>query len=240
MSGQGKHAAHCEAVTNARRALEQEQQTMRDRKLSPSGGSGMLPPHGYEQRRFAIVKAILETKTFYAARSTAQNVRDILRIGYIDVMGLGSMLPAMYLRLGRDQASYDLVKMWDLMDDEDDEMDWSYLDVVNADVFESPRYLRGGSLQLGQQFEVALLKMRLLLDLVGLRSSNYITQKLPQELLDRVKFFTASTDVIRNDPEIMSGTKCNYSDLIFELSGQIDELYAAVDKTNMYFWDALL
>ncbi|KAL8854155.1 MAG: hypothetical protein Q9221_001077 [Calogaya cf. arnoldii] len=192
-----------------------------------------------------MVKAVLETETFGGAKSAAQNVRDILRIGNDDIMSLVCMLPAMYLRLGRDQASYDLVKMWDLapsvpIDDEDEELDWSYLDVVKADVFESPRCLRDGSLLLGQQVEVALLKIRLLMDLMALRNANYVALKLPQELFDRVKFFIASTDVIRNSPGILSGTKYNYSDLILELPCQIDELYDAVDKTNTYFWDCLL
>ncbi|KAL8976145.1 MAG: hypothetical protein Q9205_007795, partial [Flavoplaca limonia] len=89
--------------------------------------------------------AILEIKTLDAVSSAAEHVRDMLRLNRSDNMGVRDMLPALYVRLGRDQDAYDFIK-WNGTTGSSRYYDWGnmdlpYLDVVDADVFESPRYL---------------------------------------------------------------------------------------------------
>lgn len=192
--------------------------------------------------RFALVEAMLKIKTFDTVKSAAEHIRDMLRLCRSDNMGVRDMLPAMYLRLGRDQDAYDFIKWYETMGNESDydwgDMDLPYLDIVNADVFESPSYLCGKYHNVAYLVSVALLKIRLLLDLVALLNAGCLGPKLPRELLDRVKYFIPTTEPVRKNREIMSST--NYTDLIVKLSSQVDELYVAVAKLNKHFWPALL
>ncbi|KAL8901919.1 MAG: hypothetical protein Q9207_004960 [Kuettlingeria erythrocarpa] len=249
-----KHASLCKAVKRASSVVERGEQALRDEP-----GDGVFNPanpfetsvghfweilstRDYMRTRFALVEATLKLKSFDAVKSAADHIRDMLRLCRSDNMGLRDMLPALYLRLGRDQDAYDFIKWFETTGHESDydwgDMELPYLDVVNADVFESPSYLCGIYHNVAFLVNVALLKIRLLLDLVALLNAGCLRPKLPQELLDRVKYFIPSTEPVRKNREVMSMVK--YTDLIVKLSSQVDELFSAVDKQNKYFWPALL
>ena len=249
-----RHAAHCKAVKQARNALDREEQTLRDDPgdglFSPANPFetsighfwGILSTRDYMRARYALIEAILKIKTLDAVSSAAEHIRDILRLCRSDNMGVRDMLPAIYLRLGQDQDAYDFIKWYRTKGSAGDydwgNMDLPYLDVVDADVFESPRYLCGKWPTFGYLVCVTLIKIRLLLDLVALLNAGCLAPKLPPELLDRVKLFIPSTGPVWKNHEILSRT--DYSDLIVKLSSQVDELYVAVIKVNKHFWPALL
>ncbi|KAI4265679.1 MAG: hypothetical protein L6R38_009249, partial [Xanthoria sp. 2 TBL-2021] len=248
------HGINCKAVNRARNLLDREEQTVRDEpggdlftpanpfETSVGHFWGVVSTHNYMRARYALIEAILKIKTFDAATSAAEHMRDMLRLCRSDHLRVRDMLPALYLRLCRDQDAYDFMKRYSTtgFSGEYDcgDTDIPYLDVVDADVFESPRYLCGNRANLAYLVCAALLKIRLLLDLVALSNSGCLAPKLPRELLDRVKLFIPSTIPVRKNREIMSRT--DYSDMITELSGQVDELYVAIAKINKYFWPALL
>lgn len=84
---------------------------------------------------------------------------------------------------------------------------------------------------------VALLKIKLLLDLRALRNSAFLGGKLPRELVDRTKHFIPSSEIISKYDEIMYST--DNTDRIRILSGQVDVLFDAVTEANAHFWAAL-
>ena len=253
MIDRDNHATRCKTVKRARGHMEREQQKLRDSPgtfLMPANPFetavgrfwGLLDTRDYMRARYGLVEALLKFKTFDAVKSAADHIRDMLRLCRSDNMGVRDLLPALWLRLGRDQDAYDFVK-WYATTGNDSHYDWGdmdlpFLDVVNANVFESPKYLWGRWPDLSQLLCVALLKIKLLLDLKALQNSAFLAIKLPPELADRVRLFIPMSEIIWKDGNIMSNI--HQRDRIEDLSHQIDTLFVAVTKANSHFWPALL
>ena len=141
--------------------------------------------------RFALVEAILKIKTFNAIQSALDHLRDMLRLCRSDNMGVRDLVPALFLRLGRDQESYDFVK-WYATAGQASDYDWGdmslpFLNVANADVFEPVDYMCGKYLNLSHTVAVTLLKIKVLLDLKDLQNSTQLDKIIPQEVVDNIK-----------------------------------------------------
>ena len=188
------HADECKDIKRARAAFERAEQKLRDmpgdwmtpaNPLENSVGHfwGVLETRPYMRARYGLVEALLVVKTHEAVKSAAEHIRDMLRLCRSDNMGVRDLLPALYLRLGRDQDSYDFVKWWATCDP-DGHYDWGnmdlpYLNIKDADVFESPDYLCGKFPDLSHLVCVTLLKIKLILDLKALRNSAFLATRLP-------------------------------------------------------------
>lgn len=153
---------------------------------------GIMETRGYMRARYALVEALLKIKTYAAAEAVHGHLMDMLRLCRGDNMGVRDLVPALDLRLGRDQECYDFCKWWATTDQKGDydwgNMDNPYLDVKNADVFEPPLesfVSKYGSLS--YSVAITLLKIRLLMDLRALQNSSMIRSKVPQEILDSVR-----------------------------------------------------
>ncbi|KAL8718587.1 MAG: hypothetical protein Q9225_004289 [Loekoesia sp. 1 TL-2023] len=255
VSDRDQHAPVCEKVERARAKVDHKEKVLRDEpgdgpstsanpfETSVGHFGRILPTHDYICARYTLVKAILEIKTFDAADSAAEHIRDMLRLCRSDHMGFRDLLPALYLRLGRDQEAYDSIKWYETTDDSSiydwDDMDLPYLDIVNADVFESPQYLGEKYPSLANLVCVDLLKVKMLLDLKNLQKSAFLKDtRLPQELIDRIRYFIPLSNIIRNNAKIMSTT--NYHPRMRELFGQAGFLYETVNLFNPHFWPALV
>lgn len=167
----------------------------------------------------------------------------MLRLCRYDDMEFRNLLPALYLRLGRGQEAYDFVIWYETTGSSSnynwDDIDLPYLDIVNADVFESPQYLGEKYPSLANLVCVDLLKVKMLLDLKNLQKSAFLKDtRLPQELVDRIQYFIPLSNIIRNNIKIMSTT--NYHPRMRELFGQAGLLYEAVNLFNTHFWPALV
>ena len=108
-------------------------------------------------------------------------------------------------------------------------MSLPYLDIKNADVFESPRkhFVRESG-SLSHTAAIALLKIRLLIDVRTLQNSSMISYKIPREIFDSVRRQLVSSSVVAEIKDIMSS------------HDQVQDLYAAVKNLNQYFWPILL
>lgn len=204
---------------------------------------GILSTRDYMRARYGLVVALQKIKTYDAVKAAADHVRDMFRLCRSDNMGLRDLLPALYLRLGRDQEAYDFVKWYETLGSKSD-YDWGdmsapFLNITDADVFESPQYLCGQFPSLANMVCVALLKFKLLSDLKALQNtSTLLSRKLPQELLDRVKCFVPTSEIIRKNNELVSST--DYTNQIRTLSYHVDNLFDSIAKANGYFWSALI
>ncbi|KAF2436201.1 hypothetical protein EJ08DRAFT_645208 [Tothia fuscella] len=194
------------------------------------------------RKRFALVEDILVVGTFDAVASGLDHLMDMLRLCRGDNMGVRDLVPGLLLRLGRDQECYDFVKWWGTEGQRGD-YDWGdtdlpYLDVKDADAFESPSYMCGSYLSLPGTVATTLIKAKLLLDLQDLQKSSLLSNKLPQELVDNTKGFLPRTSIIAG--ERISWNPDDNTARIEELNSQLDELYKAVKKYNPHFWPALM
>ncbi|MCJ1459212.1 hypothetical protein MMC28_009589 [Mycoblastus sanguinarius] len=240
-----RHARECKAVKNFMSHVEREEQlTLADlfetsvgRFWAISENRDLLPA------RYMLVEALLEIKTFEAVECAADHLHGMLRLSCSDKLGVRHLLPAILLRLGRDQQCYDFVKWWANNDPDGNlyglgDPSLPFLDVVDANVFESPQYLCVDFPDLSHIVSVTLLKIKLLLDLKVLQNSAFLVKKLPQELLEMVRRYIVASKIIWKDGNIMS--LVNLADIIQKLSLQVDTLFKAVGKANKHFWTALI
>lgn len=115
---------------------------------------------------------------------------DMLQLSRSDNLGVRHVVPALMLRLNRDQECCDFVEWWSTTGNNGD-YDWGnmkspYLDIKNDDVFEPVEYLCNGwnlLCDLSHVVAVTLLKIKLLLDLTALQNSAAVGEKGPREIL---------------------------------------------------------
>lgn len=141
-------------------------------------------------------------------------------------MGMRGLVPAMLLRLGRDQECYDFVKWYGTTGRGDydwGDMNQPFLDVKGADMLESPKYLCEEFPDLGNIVAITLVKIRLLL---AVRAGSEA-----KELLQSSPTFSK----IDGKP----GRKAR-EEIITVLKSHVKMLYKAVAQANVYFWPALL
>jgi hypothetical protein len=167
---------------------------------------GILETRTYMSLRYALIEAILKVKTRNAVQAALDHARDMLRLCRSDNLGVRNCVPALYLRLGRDQEAYDFCK-WYVTEGSRSDYDWGdmdlpFLSVRNADVFEDVGEFDGKYPDPGHIIPVILIKIRLLLDVEALHNSAAISDKIPREVLDQVREQLV-TNVVVKEKKIM-------------------------------------
>ena len=84
---------------------------------------GITETRPYMQARFALVESLLAINTTEAVQEGHSNVMDMLRLCRSDDIGVRDLVPALFLRLKRDQECYDYVK-WYNTSGQDSHYDW--------------------------------------------------------------------------------------------------------------------
>lgn len=164
---------------------------------------------------------------------------DMLRLCRSDGMGMRSLVPALYIRLGRDQEAYDFVKWWATTAEKRD-YDWAnmgepYLDVHGADVFEAliKKWTRTRFTDLSHLVAIMLTKVRVLLDLQAIQTARNTPDG--QETAGQLVSVIATSR-----PEIIQATTEEIVELSNKLEMQTVELYGAIKAYNSQFWDLLV
>lgn len=247
------HAKKCNAVKRARNKFEKEEQRLRDfpgdfmcsaNPLETGVGHfwGLLETRDYMRSRYGLSEALLEIQTLSAVNAATEHIRDMLRLCRSDNMGVRDKYSACLLRLGQDQECYDVIKWWATTGNSST-YDWGneslpYLDIVDADVFESPTYMCSEFPDLSHLVCTTLLKIKLWKDLGAVGSATFLEKRLPRELVDRIKYFVPRSDILRKNGIIT--TSGQRLELISRLETQVDMLFKATAKNNRHFWPALI
>jgi hypothetical protein len=247
------HKAGCSGISKAQALVDEEEQELRNHP-----GDWMTPPHlfdnsvgrfwgimatrDYMRARYALVEAKKKVKTRDSVQAQLEDIMDLLRLCRSDNLGLRQLAPALMLRLDKDQEAYDFIKWWATTGDSDDydwgDMDLPFLDVKDADVFESAEPFSGRRINLSETVAVLLLKIKLLRDLTTLQNSFLLGVKVPREMLDRIQTHIPRSPIIAKNREIME--RKSHRLIIEVLQDQVDELYWSVDRHNVHFWRAML
>ena len=190
--------------------------------------------------RCVLAKALLRIGTYEAVETAEGHFMEVLRLDRSDKMGIRNRVPALKLRLGRDQECYDFCKWWATVDWSNiGDLSQPYLDIQNADVFERPpeglNRSRGG---ISHCVAITLLQIKLLVDVSSLQRSFEAGIKLPEEVFRRIRELVVRTSVVAENRDIMSAE--GHEPLLKELEYQIRSLYTAVKILNRHFWPALL
>ncbi|KAE8351304.1 hypothetical protein BDV28DRAFT_137353 [Aspergillus coremiiformis] len=248
------HKSACSIIRRRRATMDQEEQALRNCPgdfMMPAGDAfvncvghfwGLLDTRDYMRARFGVVEAMSQIKSEESVHSQLDHSTDLLRLCRSDNMGVRGLVPALMLRLNKDQDCYDFLKWWNVINDDFcydwGNMDLPYLDIKNADAFESASQFCREYLELSHVVAITLLKIKMLFDLVRLEESTRVLgTKLPREIFDLIQSSLPQSPVVASNREIMSGT--GRREMIEELEDQIDDLYEAVDDGNRYFWPGL-
>jgi hypothetical protein len=247
------HKSACNTIARATALVGVEEQKLRnhpgDILMDPNPFEnsvghfwGIIETRDYMRARFALTEALQKVKTRHSAQAQLDHFMDMLRLCRSDNLGVRWIVPGLMLRLKKDQECYDFVKWWNITGERGDydwgDMDLPHLDIKNADVFESVEYLCGEFIDLHQKLAIALLKIKLMIDLTALTNSGLVGHKVPQEILDRIKTHIALSPIITENKDIME--RKDHTAVIEELITQVHMLYGAVENANQHFWPALL
>jgi len=254
LADRGDHKRACNAVKKTQSSMVIEERILRD-----SPGDFMTPPNLFEEHaghfwgildtrtymraRYALVEALLKIKTYTAVEAAHDHIMDMLRLCRGDNMGVRDLVPALKLRLGKDQECYDFC-VWYATTGQEGDYDWGdlelpFLDVKNADVFEPVlKHTLHEYGELSHTVGLTLLKIRFLSIVRALRNASMLAERVSQELLDAICLQLVSGTLIAEREDIVNSS--NHMAIIRKLQGQIKMLYRAVNAQNEHFWPALL
>lgn len=252
IADRSNHKDECNGVKKSRKVLERE-----ERELRAAPADFMMPANVFEERvgyfwgihgtrqymraRFDLVDKLVKIKTVDAVKAAFDHIMDMLRLCRSDNMGLRFMVPALFIRLGNDQECYDFLKWYATTGSRGDydwgDMDLPFLDIRDADVLESVSEFTVEYADLGHVIPLMLIKMRLLRNVKSLNNSDFLYDRLPPEIVDRIskeiggKILAKRKDILMNKDQDV---------LIENLEKQLQELFTFVKKTNKYFWPGIL
>ncbi|KAL8736543.1 MAG: hypothetical protein Q9181_002392 [Wetmoreana brouardii] len=200
----------------------------------------------YMRARFALLEALLKINTYAAVKAAHWHAMEMLRLCRGDNMGIRDLVPAMYLRLGQDQACYDFCKWWVTKGDESDydwgNLDLPYLNVKDADVLEPlPRSIFSPYGDLSLTVAVALLKIRLLSTVRALLNCPILANRsprIPQEILDAIRSQLLGGTCLAGHTAVTSMS--DQKAAMRKLEQQVHELYTTVEVKNKHFWRILV
>lgn len=237
----------CNAVKKARNVLEEEEQFLR--RFMPvdvfetevGNFYEIIATQGYIKARYSLVCKLVKINTYDAVKAARDNAMEMLRLCNLDHVGVRMIVPALFIRLGKDQECYDLIKWYTIaaprgMKSLDD---WRnkivpFFDIKDADVFES---LDGHFLSFEFAVALVLIKIRLLNDIRMLQSTFFMYDQLPlpPELVDRIRKEAIAGEIVSKRQDIFK--RNNHRRSIRELVEEIQHLFMFVDQR---FWLYLL
>jgi uncharacterized protein YoxC len=206
---------------------------------------GILDTRDYMRARFALVRCMGVIQNVQSIQAQLDHLMDMLRLCRSDNMGVRHLVPGLMLRLHKDQECYDFIKWWAVVS-ANSQYDWGdtdlpYLDIKNADVFESVEPFRRKFPDLSHLVCLALLKVKLLFDLLRLEeSTSSLGQTVPREILDLIQSSIPQSPIVLASRNIMTGDSDTRRALIEKLKKQVDDVFEAVQKANEHFWPALI
>jgi hypothetical protein len=251
------HPAHkkaCSKIDKARKSMDIEEQRLRafegdmlsmaDPFTNGVGHFwGIMETRTYMRLRFALVEALQQVGTRESVEAQLHHLQDMMRLCRGDNMGVRHYVPALLLRLDRDQECYDFVKWYETVGRRSDydwgDMDLGFLDLKGEDAFEEVQYLCGEYGEVSFLLSALLLKIKLLLDLQNMGAVvKEHGDKVPNEILDEIKRKVVRSPIILEHREILESK--DHSGLVAKLKRQIKALYDAVWRVNRHVWTVLL
>lgn len=244
-----RHKNACNSVKKALAALSQKEQMLklliRTGLLVTEDHYGRLggtpETHDYMLVRSTVVDQTLQHfKNAEAVRLSIHHVNHMLDQCRSDKQGMRWVAPALYLRMGWDQTCYDFVKWWATTSKREeydwDEMDEPYLDVKGTDVLEPPE-----ALQLGHAVCVALIKVRIFLDLQHmLNATRAFERAMPREIIDKIRGSALVSGVVVSRKDILHASTETTSELMRYVKHHVMVLFKAVENHSPDFWPVLV
>ncbi|KAB8231621.1 zinc finger MYND domain-containing protein [Aspergillus alliaceus] len=242
------HKSACSTIGRRRVSMEEREQALRGIPGDPFDTSvgdfwGLPDTRDYMRARFALVEAMSRINNVESVQARLDHCMDLLQLCRSDNMGVRLVVPAMMLRLNKDQECYDFVT-WSVVISEKSDYDWGdtnlpYYDIKNADAFEPVDRFCSEFVDLSHTVAVMLLKIKMLFDLVRLdQSASAFGARVPREILDQIQLSVPQSPVVVANRQIQD---CEIrQEETKKLKVQIHTLYTTIGRRNTHFWAALL
>jgi ribonuclease HI len=194
----------------------------------------------YMRARFAAASALLEVGTKRAVEDALDHFSDMLRLCRTDNLGMRDIIPALLLRLGRDQECYDFLKWWATAFGDNNHSSkihgWGdtlvpFLDIRGVNLFESIEPFRSGRPSLAHLVALTLLKLRWCQYLMPVKDLSDRGPNLSK--LDRSYSGLMLGRLIGSYGQDMTR-------MAETLEGQYRTLCQMVNDRNPYFWELLV
>lgn len=239
------HRAACTKIKKAQANFEKEERTLRrirgDDFLTDIAGSfwAITVTRPYIRARSTLAETLLKINSEQAVTTSLQHLLELLQLCPEDNMGVRQVIPALYLRLSRDEECYHFVDRWatsELHVDADCSLPGDHIE--NAGLFTKFQHMANSCASLSHLVAFTLLKIRLLIDLQSLhRAREFAGPHLPQEILDAILQNTTISDITR-DPKIIECA--DNTPKMRHTKWQVNWLFSRIEKLNSHFWPALL
>jgi hypothetical protein len=242
-----QHRSVCTKIRKAQTNLEKEEKALRNSSngalfLGPLPIAwGTHPRRNYMRARYTLVERLLKVNTAQAVALSLEHLFDMLWLDLADDSGARNVVPALYLRLGRDQDAYGFCHWWATRghtpNDTVGSNRESYFSTKNADIFEDVHMFRNTS-HLSHVIAITLSKMRLIIDLQSLqRAKTLAGPYVPQEILEIIQQHS-TLSAITNNTKITD--REDHGPQITRLCEQVKTLFISVQYANRHFWPALV
>ncbi|KAI0885919.1 uncharacterized protein GGS22DRAFT_162295 [Annulohypoxylon maeteangense] len=249
-----QHKSSCNLIKNARAQLAQEEAALRARPgdmfleanpFETARGSfwRFTPTRPYMQARFDLISTLLNIKTGAAVEEALEHSLDMLQLNPGDNQGIRSHVPALYLRLGRDQEAYDFIKWYGTIGAQSG-YEWGnpespFLNLHDEDVFEPLGGIAKALFDLSIIVSLVNVKVRLLLDIRGLEKEFNKPAKRNTSYEKKMEWVreNATCDVLYKRRDIVERTE--WTDLVAALESQAKEVFDRVEGRNKHYWPAL-
>lgn len=244
-----EHNRACYALESSRERLELQENvllahfneftTLADlfsAQMNPSGDVEGI--ESYLEARHGLVQALRRFKTPDAVRAALDHALDILRLNCSDITGVRHLVPALFLRLGRDHDCYAFVK-WDRIDCREQSWELKYISRhLESSAFESVDYLCRDGPYTSHLSAIILIKIKLFLDLRSLQASRVLADRLPREILELIQSYIPQSTIISSNTQMMRQE--NWDADIEEMLSQVHQMYTAGNELTKGFWQDLV
>lgn len=254
------HKTPCTLIKKHRLRYESEQKKLREMPSGPFLPENVFEDHvghfwgifetrSYMRARYALVDTMLISYgtaggPVDVVQMSLDHLLDMMRLCRSDNLGLRELIPALYIRLGRDQDAYDFMKWYattgQKMDYNWGDVEEPFLDTKDADVLEAPvKSWTGRFLDLSHVVAVVLIKVRIMLDLQAIQNARIAHRSVnPEEIIKIIGGKLVSP--ISSRAEILLAEPEETARLAEKIKKQIKQLYDAVESYNWHFWDLLV
>ncbi|KAK6526964.1 hypothetical protein TWF281_010160 [Arthrobotrys megalospora] len=193
----------------------------------------------YMMARFGLITAYHNVNTHRSIVNATNAAIATQFLGRCDPMSIRCITTNLMIRVGSKQNAYDFIKFWLINGDQYDclaKKPEPFLNVRNSDAFEPCKGLLEGfeaSIDPPISFLVplALIKLKLLMDIKNLRNLQLLRSKLPFDIIHMTKKYFHSTDIMENRHDIgYIDTLSGYEKLAGQLEYDLEFLFETCGK----------
>ncbi|KAI1460751.1 hypothetical protein F4805DRAFT_416971 [Annulohypoxylon moriforme] len=249
-----EHKLSCNLIKKSRAKVAEEEAALRARPgdewleanpFETARGSfwHFHPTRPYMESRFVLIRILLDVKRGEAVEEALKLSLESLDLCRGDNQGARHHVPALYLRLGRDQEAYDFTKWWGTIGAQGDypfgDLESPYLNLHDEDIFEPLGDIANKIFDLSMLASLTNIKVRLLLDIMELKGEFKKPSRRNASYEEKMEWVreNARCDILYKRRDIVERTE--WEDLVPRLLNQAREVYSRVEKRNKHYWPAL-